>query len=176
MSVRFDILSINRIGEESAVPLSALPIGHTRLIQDTQLVEIDPLEEGGVGDLLSRIAALPQIEGTWERKKHEVAQEPAMEPEPALKPENTEPVTSEPNIVVDEVKKEVNGEVKAEEVPVDTVDATADALAPVVPEAPEAVAVPEPAESEYEYPTVDAAKAAEDAEVACSPVLGFVHM
>lgn len=138
MSIRFDILSLNRVGEESAVPLSALPIGHTRLISDTQLVEIDPEEPGSVGELLGKIVALPQIEGTWERKSARAEVEEATA---AAKTEEGETAAGE----------------------VDGNDAAGEEQ-----DGGEA--------GEYAYPAVDAARAAEDAEVASSPVMGFVHM
>jgi hypothetical protein len=62
MSIPFPILSINRIGEDAFVPLSALPIGHTRSIQDTQLTELNPMDPDGNGQLMNRLCALPQVE------------------------------------------------------------------------------------------------------------------
>ena len=69
------------------VPLSALPIGHTRSIQDTQLVEINPMD--GDGTLLSKLCALPQIEGSRKPKaKTEETAEAVKEEDAAKKEED----------------------------------------------------------------------------------------
>lgn len=149
MSIRFDVLSCNRVGEEtqSLAPMSALPIGHTRLIKDTQLVEIDPEVE--VGELMNKICALPQIEGERKRKEKKVAVE-----EPAIKEEEVKNEEQAGDEVVKKEKEDGDAATKAEE-----------------------TAKAEPAVEEEEEQDIDEdAQHAEDAEIAASPVLGFVHM
>lgn len=153
MSIRFDVLSCNRVGEEtqSLAPMSALPIGHTRLIKDTQLVEIDPEVE--VGELMNKICALPQIEGERKRKEKKVA---AVVEETATVKEEEE-VKAEEKADDDAVKKE-----EADSGTAETAEETTNA---------------EPAVEEEEEQDIDEdAQHAEDAEIAASPVLGFVHM
>lgn len=122
MSIRFGVLSVNRVGDDSAslAPMSALPIGHTRTVKDTQLVEVDPAGEG-VSELRGRLCALPQIEGERRRK---TAKEAATEQGSNAKKE----------------EEEAEGDA-GEEQDVD-----------------------------------EEAAHAEDAEIAASPVMGFVHM
>ena len=120
MSIRFDVLSLNRVGDESVVPLSALPVGHTRTIQDTQLVEVDPAD--GSGEILSNVCALPQTQGNRKRKS----------------------------------KKDVLAEIVKQE---DGIQNEAEA--------------PEEQEEVQEERDEDDV---EDAMIATSPVLGFVHM
>lgn len=161
MSIRFDVLSLNRVGEESQslAPMSALPIGHTRSIKDTQLVEVEP--ETDVGELLSKVCALPQIEG--ERKRKEKKADTALE-EPAT-------VVKEATTEAEEVKPEKEGaEVKEEEGTEQQIKKEEEASVAAATDV--AVGAAEVEEQDMD----EEAQYAEDAEIAASPVLGFVHM
>lgn len=133
--------------------MSALPIGHTRLIKDTQLVEVDPETE--IAELRNKICALPQIEGERKRKEKK-----ALEPVVETKQESQDaksgdqaPEAGDGAEVKEEIA-EVASVVKKEEEEAPTNDTT----------------------EEEEQDVDEAARSAEDAEIAASPVLGFVHM
>lgn len=188
------IITINRVGDESNVPLSALPIGHTRTIKDTQLVEID-LSEGGdghPGEVMNKICALPQIQGSRKKK-------PKVVKETVAKAEDVETERASVGSAATEIKKEsIADGVKKEEVggeegdsekgpaetapetetgkldakngqePATDVKPSIDAANDVAP----AAAAEDEDEDEYE----DVENHAEDPEIAGSPVVGFVHM
>lgn len=115
MSIPFPVLSINRVGEDAFVPLSALPIGHTRSIKDTQLVEISPMESSS--DIMNKLCALPQLEGARRApkkrkrtptppaaegveavKQEGAAKEPSAQPEAAIRASTAEPPKEEQGV------------------------------------------------------------------------------
>ncbi|CED82685.1 mRNA cleavage and polyadenylation factor IA/II complex, subunit CLP1 [Phaffia rhodozyma] len=57
-TVKFEDLSIWRVGEEYIAPSSALPIGSTRSISETQLVKVDPTLPAKESHLLNVVLAL----------------------------------------------------------------------------------------------------------------------
>lgn len=170
ISIRFDVLSVNRVGDESLVPLSALPIGHTRTIQDTQLVEISP--EEAAGDLSGKIAALPQIEGSRRKKADKKPKESTAEAEPAVpatsgngdveKEEDTSTGTTAASGTADSAR---SSEVKQEE----------GEGKPDTTVAPVAAAEAKEEEEDQEEEERDE-KYAPDEDIAASPVVGFVHL
>lgn len=166
MSIRYDVLSCNRVGEEtqSLAPMSALPIGHTRMIKDTQLVEVDPELE--VGELLNKICALPQIEGERKRREKKIVQEQQqqLQTEAVLMKEKEE----EEAKVEGAKTEEATAEVKKEDEE-GTTATTEEEKTEIKPEA-------EPETVEEEQDIDEEAQHAEDAEIAASPVLGFVHI
>lgn len=100
MSIPFPVLSINRVGEDAFVPLSALPIGHTRSIKDTQLVELSPTDSDASGEIMNKLCALPQLEGArrYPKKRKRTATPPPIAPvkEVPLKKEAIAKQSSEP--------------------------------------------------------------------------------
>lgn len=169
ISVPLRIITIDRVGDDSSVPLSALPIGHTRIIKDTQLVEIDLSENGGghPGEVMNKICALPQIQGSRKKKpkvakeapkQEEVKQEPASTAAPAVKQEG------EPANGVKKEEESADGLAAKAEGAIDGQEAKV--------EPPALPAEEEEEEDEYE----DVENHAEDPEIAGSPVVGFVHV
>lgn len=92
MSIPFPILSINRVGEDAFVPLSALPIGHTRSIKDTQLVELSPLDSDASGEIMNKLCALPQLEGA---RRHPKKRKRTPTPPPVVPVEEPQPKVEE---------------------------------------------------------------------------------
>lgn len=211
MSIPFPVLSINRVGEDAFVPLSALPIGHTRSIKDTQLVEISPMESSS--DIMNKICALPQIEGarrapkkrkrtaspppaeeTETVKEEETAKkEASVQPEPAPRAGTADLVTADtaPTDVKQDSSNgtEPESSVKKEEQDNEGTNMQAaeaqNGVSATAEEAKEDVKEDVKANDENDDPYADYTEeekqqlvedAIEDSEVACSPVLGFVHM
>jgi hypothetical protein len=132
------------------------------MIKDTQLVEVDPELE--VGELLNKICALPQIEGERKRRERKIVQEQQQLPlvEAVL------PKEEDAAKVEGAKTEEATAEVKKEEAEATT--ATTEEEKTKIEPVPEAEAVDEEQDIDEE------ARHAEDAEIAASPVLGFVHM
>ncbi|KAI9606350.1 hypothetical protein KEM48_001893 [Puccinia striiformis f. sp. tritici PST-130] len=60
--VRFEDLTIYRIGDEALVPSSALPIGATRSIKATSLTKVDPDNPRSMSNILNLVLSIPQAE------------------------------------------------------------------------------------------------------------------
>ncbi|KAG0152522.1 hypothetical protein CROQUDRAFT_649945 [Cronartium quercuum f. sp. fusiforme G11] len=57
--VKFEDLTIYRVGEEALVPSSALPIGAIRTLKATSLIQIDP-DDPRTGSLIHMVLSIPQ--------------------------------------------------------------------------------------------------------------------
>lgn len=196
MSIPFPILSMNRVGEDSFVPLSALPIGHTRSIKDTQLVELDPMDPSSSGDIMGKLCALPQIDSSRSQLKKRKrtasppaeanetvspAKEPSVQPDAAHQPlaEGSAPVKTEENAdanggAIVKKEEEEGGPTTASQTEV-----SANGVAKQEENVKEAEA--EQDDDPYADYTEEekqqlAEEAIEDSEVASSPVLGFIHV
>lgn len=154
MSIPFPILSINRVGEDAFVPLSALPIGHTRSIKDTQLVELSPIDSDTSGDIMNKLCALPQLEGA---RRHAKKRKRTATPPPAAAAVEEPPAKEEP-----EIAKEPS------EPPEEAVPGTMAALGQSEPAA--GVTSTEPAQTEAGPSEVKAEEAVNGKEETTAPV------
>jgi len=59
--VKFEDLTIYRIGDEALVPSSALPIGATRSVTATTLTRVDPENGRSVASVLNLVLSIPQV-------------------------------------------------------------------------------------------------------------------
>lgn len=60
--VKFEDLTIYRIGDEALVPSSALPIGATRSLKSTTLTQVDPENPRSMSNILNLVLSIPQAD------------------------------------------------------------------------------------------------------------------
>ncbi|WAQ87922.1 hypothetical protein PtA15_9A46 [Puccinia triticina] len=60
--VKFEDLTIYRIGDEAIVPSSALPIGATRSVKPTTLTKVDPENPRSMSNILNLVLSIPQAD------------------------------------------------------------------------------------------------------------------
>ncbi len=73
-TIPFDLLEIYKVGQESLAPSSALPIGASRTVTETQLVKLDPTNSAARSDEspAQRTGAHPTATGVEEAQDSQI--------------------------------------------------------------------------------------------------------